>query len=466
MTAIHKEIAFEQGICGHLAAHGWLYEADAAARYDRARAVFPEDLVAWVQATQPEAWDSLAKSHGPAAGTVLADRLRAALDRQGTLEVLRAGLDVVGLKQRLALCQFRPALAMNDALEARYAANRLRVVRQVRYSAHSENCLDLVLFLNGIPVATVELKSHYTQKVQDALDQYRFDRLPKAPGKNVAEPLLAVPGGALVHFALSNSEAQMCTLLAGTDSKFLPFNRGHDFGAGNPPNPNGAPTAYLWEQVWQRDGWLEILGRYLVPVKDDKKKLKGWIFPRFHQLDATRKLVAQVLADGPGGKYLIEQSPHIADPSRPRLDCLRRSVARRCERIAARVASQVPRPSSICRSSLRLGRPPGQASQWARRAPQSVRTAVGIGVRVADLRVTITASPSDRSTMPRRSIQGPRTGPHLPDRSMAMPCGRERRQGRQQDPRRAAEGWEPERKVAELCQVDVFQPDCGTNRAL
>ncbi|WP_272876056.1 type I restriction endonuclease [Neoroseomonas soli] len=166
----------------------------------------------------------------------------------------------------------------------------------------------MVLFLNGIPVATAELKSDYTQSVQDAVDQYRFDRLPRAPGKNLAEPLLSFPGGALVHFALSNSEAQMCTRLAGADSKFLPFNRGHDFGAGNPPNPNGAPTAYLWEEVWQRDSWLEILGRYLVPVKDDKKRLAGWIFPRFHQLDASRKLVAEVLKDGPGGKYLIEHS--------------------------------------------------------------------------------------------------------------------------------------------------------------
>ncbi len=306
--SLHHEISFEDDICAHLVAHGWLYEATAATRYDRARALFPQDLTAWVQATQPDAWATLEKGHGPAAGIVLADRLRAAVEKQGTLEVLRTGLDVVGLKQRVFLAQFRPALAMNETLQARYAANRLRVVRQVRYSVHNENCLDLVLFLNGIPVATAELKSDYTQRVQDAIDQYRYDRLPKSPGHNMPEPLLAFPGGALVHFAVSNREVHMCTRLAGADSRFLPFNRGHDFGAGNPPNPNGAPTAYLWEDVWQRDGWLEILGRYLVPVKDDKKRLKSWIFPRYHQLDATRKLVAQVLADGPGQRYLIEHS--------------------------------------------------------------------------------------------------------------------------------------------------------------
>lgn len=306
--SIHKEIAFEDGICAHLAAHGWLYEAGAADRYDRAHALFTEDLIAWVQDSQKPAWEALAKAHGTKAPEVLAGRLRAALDKQGTLTLLRTGLDVVGLKQTLALCQFKPALGMNAALQVRYAANRLRVVRQVRYSLHSENCLDLVLFVNGIPVATAELKSDYTQSVQDAIDQYRYDRLPKAPGKNLAEPLLSFPGGALVHFAVSNSEVHMCTLLAGASTTFLPFNRGHDFGKGNPPNPLGAPTAYLWEEVWQRDGWLEILGRYLVPTRNDKKQLKGWVFPRYHQLDATRKLVVKVLEEGPGGRYLIEHS--------------------------------------------------------------------------------------------------------------------------------------------------------------
>ena len=305
---LHREIKLEDGICAHLGAHGWLHEPDAAARHDQARGLFPEDLLAWIRETQPQIWGNLSKTHGAAAETLLLDRLRATLDKQGTLHVLRNGLDVVGLRQTIALCQFRPAFGTNIALQSRYAANRLRVVRQVHYSTHNENSLDLVLFLNGIPVATAELKSDYTQSVDDAVDQYKYDRNPKPLGRSQSEPLLGFPGGALVHFAVSNSEVRMGTKLAGVDSVFLPFNRGHDFGKGNPPNPDGAATAYLWEEVWQRDSWLDILGRYIVPVKDDKKRLTGWIFPRFHQLDATRKLIAQVLHDGPGGRYLIQHS--------------------------------------------------------------------------------------------------------------------------------------------------------------
>ena len=165
-----------------------------------------------------------------------------------------------------------------------------------------------MLFLNGIPVATVELKSDYTQPVADAVDQYRYDRLPRPQTSNKDEPLLSFPGGALVHFAVSNSNVRMCTRLAGVDSHFLPFDRGNDFGAGNAPNPNGAATAYLWEDVWQRDSWLEILGRYIIPVKNEKKQLANWLFPRFHQLDATRKLIASIRQETAGGKYLIEHS--------------------------------------------------------------------------------------------------------------------------------------------------------------
>ncbi|WP_295387149.1 type I restriction endonuclease [uncultured Thiodictyon sp.] len=217
-------------------------------------------------------------------------------------------MELLGLRKPLQLAQFRPALAMNPALEARYQANRLRVVRQVHYSLHHENSLDLTLFLNGLPVATAELKTDFTQCVEDAVDQYRFDRDPKPKGKGQPEPLLAFPSGALVHFAISNSRVAMRTRLQGPGTRFLPFDRGDAGGAGNPPNPSGHRTAYLWESVWERESWLEILGRYLVAQRDHKKRIDTIVFPRFHQLDATRKLVATVLAEGPGGLYLVQHS--------------------------------------------------------------------------------------------------------------------------------------------------------------
>jgi type I restriction enzyme, R subunit len=306
-VSLHKEISFEAEVCDYLSAHGWLYEAGDNERYDRARALYPPDLVAWVRATQPKAWEALTTSHGVSATSILMDRVRKQLDDRGTLDVLRHGVELIGLKHPLALAQFRPALAMNADIVARYETNGLRVVRQVRYSTANENCLDLVLFLNGLPVATVELKTDFTQNVQDAVDQYRFDRPPQPKGQN-REPLLGFPSGAIVHFAVSNTEVGMTTRLEGPRTNFLPFNKGNDGGAGNKPDPNGHPTSYLWEEVWERDSWLEILGRYIVAQRDSKRQIKALIFPRYHQLDATRRLRAAVLAEGPGQKYLIQHS--------------------------------------------------------------------------------------------------------------------------------------------------------------
>jgi type I restriction enzyme R subunit len=307
MTGLHREINLEFEIADKLVASGWLHEAGDAGVYDRSRALFPSDVVAWVQETQPKAWETLTKNHGAAAETMLLDRIRKQLDDLGTLEVLRRGVEMIGLRAPVALAQFKPALAMNADLQARYGANRLRVVRQVRYSLANENSIDLVLFLNGLPVATAELKTDFAQGIQDAVDQYRFDRQPAPKGKP-PEPLLGFPGGALVHFAVSDSEVMMTTRLAGADTRFLPFNRGDDGGKGNPVNPNGHRTAYLWEEVWQRDSLLDILGRYMVATRDAKKQITGMIFPRYHQLDATRKLQAAVLAEGAGGKYLVQHS--------------------------------------------------------------------------------------------------------------------------------------------------------------
>ena len=304
--SLHKEVSFETEICEQLASNGWLYTEGDAQAYDRARALFPADLFDWVKKTQPVAWETLNKNHGASAEAVLLDRLRKSIDERGTLDVLRHGIELMYLRQPLQLAQFKPALSMNPELTAKYAANRLRVIRQVRYSLTCENSIDLVLFLNGIPVATCELKTDFTQSVQDAVDQYRFDREPKPKGR--VEPLLSFPSGALVHFAVSNREVQMTTRLEGAATRFLPFNLGNDGGAGNPLNPDGHATAYLWQQVWQRDSWLEIIARYLVAQKDKKQRLKSIIFPRYHQLDATRKLVAKVLEEGPGGKFLIQHS--------------------------------------------------------------------------------------------------------------------------------------------------------------
>ena len=306
--SLHKEISFENEICQHLAYHGWLYAEGDAAGYDRARAMFPADVLTWVQATQPKALDTLVKNHGAKAGETLLARLRDQLDQRGTLDVLRHGIELLGLKTPLKLAEFKPALAINPDILARYAANRLRVVRQVRYSLHNENSIDLVLFLNGLPVATVELKTDFTQSIGDAIDQYRFDRHPRPKGQ-AAEPLLSFPSGALVHFAVSNLEVAMVTRLDGPATVFLPFNLGNEGAAGNPVNAAGGHrTAYLWEQVWARESWLEILGRYLIGQRDKKKQIEKIIFPRYHQLDVTRKLQTAVIHDGPGGKYLIQHS--------------------------------------------------------------------------------------------------------------------------------------------------------------
>ncbi|MBI4742893.1 MAG: type I restriction endonuclease subunit R, partial [Betaproteobacteria bacterium] len=312
MSDLHQEHHFEATICQHLAANGWRYAEGDAANYDRHNALYLPDLLAWLEATQPDSWQRLNKTHGADLPKRLAERLRKSMNERGTLDVLRRGVDMLGLSKSLSLVQFKPALGINPTIQQHYAANRLRVIRQVHHSLNNQKeSIDLVLFVNGIPVATVELKSDFTQSVGDAVDQYRFDRNPSPKG-GLTEPLLSFPGGALVHFAVSQREVMMTTRLAGTATRFLPFNKGDNGAAGNPVNSFGFATHYLWEEVWQRDSWLEILGRYLIGQRDDKKQLTGVIFPRYHQLDATRKLLADVLESGAkagsGQRYLIQHS--------------------------------------------------------------------------------------------------------------------------------------------------------------
>ncbi|MBR8179415.1 MULTISPECIES: type I restriction endonuclease subunit R [Burkholderia] len=308
MSSLHQEHYFEAEICQSLATNGWHYAEGDAAHYDRVSSLYQPDLETWIETTQPDTWQRLTRTHGPALKQRLAERVRKSLNERGTLDVLRRGVEMLGLKEPLSLVQFKPALAINPVIQQHYVANRLRVVRQVHHSLNdTKEAIDLVLFVNGIPVATAELKSDFTQSVQDAVDQYRFDRHPQPKGGH-AEPLLGFPGGALVHFAVSQTEVMTTTRLAGPATQFLPFNRGNHGAAGNAPNPNGFATAYLWEEVWARDSWLDILHRYLIGKRDEKKQPKTTIFPRYHQLDATRQLVADVLAQEPGQRYLIQHS--------------------------------------------------------------------------------------------------------------------------------------------------------------
>jgi type I restriction enzyme R subunit len=311
--SVHLESAFETEVCEHLNTQGWLYEDKTADNYDRKLALYPPDLTAWLEESQSELWETYKQKNGSKAETSLLQRVRDQLDQQGTLDLLRNGIEVMGLPKALKLAEFKPALGLNPDILGRYKANRLRVVRQVRYSLHNENCIDLVLFLNGIPVATVELKTDNTQSIEDAVWQYKTDRLPQLAGKT-PEPLLSFPSGALVHFAVSTREVRMTTKLAGPATVFLPFNKGSDpggknCGAGNPvPDSPGYPTDYLWQEVWERESWLEILGRYCIAERNKKKQVSRVLFPRYHQLVVTRLLQDAVRSEGPGQKYLIQHS--------------------------------------------------------------------------------------------------------------------------------------------------------------
>jgi len=320
--AQHNEIEFERELCDHLAAHGWLYSTSDAG-YDRERALFPEDFIGWLADTQP---DQLAKVVKPGAVDAakqqgqLLDRLVKVLDTPmdsggGTLNVLRNGFSHLAAK--FQVCQFRPESTLNPTTMENYEEVRVRIMRQVHFSTSDQRSVDLALFVNGLPVATLELKTDFTQSVADAITQYKTSRLPKDPGTQKVQPLFGFGSRALVHFAVSNDEVWMTTKLAGEKSHFLPFNRGtEDGGAGNPLNPAGSPSSYLWERVLQRDAWLNILGRFMYikhesttdPITGKTTKSSSLRFPRFHQWEAVTHLTEAAVVEGAGHRYLIQHS--------------------------------------------------------------------------------------------------------------------------------------------------------------
>ena len=280
------------------------YQRREPTDYDKALCLVPKDVVSFIQATQPKEWQKMTTQHGADAKPTLLKRLASEVHKHGTLHVLRKGIKANGCKFRLAY--FKPSSGLNEASQKLYLANQFSVVRQLEYSDKNDKSLDLGIFLNGLPLFTAELKNPFKgQNVQDAVRQYRLDRDPK-------EPLFQF-GRCLAHFAVDPSLVYVTTELRGVKTAFLPLNQGYNLGAGNPPSWKGFATAYLWEQVWARDSVLNLVQHFIhiVELEDDKGNKTGEresLFPRYHQLDCVRRLVADALARGVGHCDLVQHS--------------------------------------------------------------------------------------------------------------------------------------------------------------
>ena len=336
---VTRELIFQNEMIDQMVASGW--QLGTPAGYNRELAIYSEDLIGFVKDTQDAEWQKHAKNYPSDPEAKLLARVASQLDKAdpnatgkqlrtfGTLGVLRHGIKDRNAKFKL--CQFKPEHDLNPETLARYKQNRLRIVPELVYSPYATDAhlaetgtqakkwrIDLVLFVNGLPVVTLELKSEFKQSIQNAINQYKRTRLPIDPATKKPEPLLTFKRGALVHFAVSQYEVYMATRLAGADTFFLPFNKGtKDGGAGNdvPEDEDSYATGYLWQEVLQPDALLNILARFMhlqIEEKEDwegrKVKKETMIFPRYHQWDVVGKLVEAGKLEGPGNKYLIQHS--------------------------------------------------------------------------------------------------------------------------------------------------------------
>ncbi len=326
MPSKSQEVIFQNDIIQALADQGW--EVGEDKHYDKARALYPEDLIAYVKATHPQQWQKLSSFHkDPEEALPKAVVRDLENPNKGTLWVLRN--KVVDRGAKFSLCAFKPDHDLNPDATVRYQQNILRVVPEVVYSPYADDRpkdpnkkaakkwrLDLVLFINGLPIVTLELKSEFKQSIENAKIQYMKDRLPRDPVSKKPEPLLTFKRGALVHFAVSQNNVAMATKLDGYKTFFLPFDQGTaDGGSGNDVNETGYATEYLWKEIFARDNLLTILGRYIhLEVKEEEqpngkiKRKETLIFPRYHQWSAVASLLKAVELEGTGQKYLIQHS--------------------------------------------------------------------------------------------------------------------------------------------------------------
>ena len=307
MPVDHKEIAFESAIEHHLTTHAGYIKVDPDT-FDGNRALFTREIISFIKETQSDKWDYLCNIQKDKAEETLLDDLCRALDSEyeGCLSVLRRGFKCFGKEFHVAF--FAPASSMNRDTLKLYNANRLAITRQLAYSPKHGNKIDVTLSINGIPIVTAELKNQMSgQNYHHAMTQYKTDRDQK-------DLIFQFKKRSLVHFAVDTDEVYMTTRLYGDRTYFLPFNKGCNGGAGNPDNPDGYKTAYLWEEILERHSFLDILARFIhlqiEEKKAGKKKIKKetMIFPRYHQLDCVRKLVQDARENGVGKNYLIQHS--------------------------------------------------------------------------------------------------------------------------------------------------------------
>jgi len=297
---IHKEKYFEDEIESALSANGW--QKGVNKNYSSKLALYPSDVITWIKLDQLTEYERLVKDQRGVeyADSLILERLTDNLNKHGGLYVLKNGFKVSNVK--FNMCVFKPPYQLNQSVIKQYDKLLLRVVRQVHYSPYRPaESIDVVLFINGIPITTLELKTDFTQSIDNAINQYKTDRPPLDPKTKQKEPLLAFKR-CVVHFAVSTDEVYMTTQLNGEKTIFLPFNLGVNGCAGNPDNSITYKTAYLWQQILAKDKWLDILNRYVYEV--DKKL----IFPRFHQLDVVAKLCEDIRLNNVGKRYLIQHS--------------------------------------------------------------------------------------------------------------------------------------------------------------
>jgi len=305
MSNIITENTFETAIVESLVLHG-NYTQGNSPDYSPELGMFKYEVIAFLQDTQPKAWEKITLVHGADADNRIIQRLFKELDLRGSLDVLRNGFSDYGVKFRMAF--FKPETGLNEETIALYSKNQLKVIRQVYYSNKNKYSVDLVISLNGLPVATLELKNHFTgQTSVNAKKQYATTRDNK-------ELLFAFKKRAIVHFAVDPDEVYMATKIDAERTYWLPFNKGCNNGKGNPQNPDGYKTAYLWENILVKDSLMDIVYRFVhLQIEEfefdgQTQKKEKLVFPRYHQLDSVRKITFDAKINGAGKNYLIQHS--------------------------------------------------------------------------------------------------------------------------------------------------------------